>query len=194
MARHPDNPHGWFYNGLGRLVDGMLPGSQFDVNTGNYSNIGEGVIGAIGDSILPGLGTIGTKIWDRNHPANGGFMGGQGNYSGSFFDGGAGLSGNSGFGGFSLAGNNFSGSMPGGSPFGSGYGTPGNILAPATQVGPFGNTQTAPGNYGGGEGGQGGGNVGMGQTGMNSGGNKFGGARYGWGGGGVNSSGGPNYT
>ena len=26
MARHPDNPHGWFYNGMGRLVDGFLPG------------------------------------------------------------------------------------------------------------------------------------------------------------------------
>lgn len=57
-------------NFFGRVVDGVLPGNQYDRSTGQYSNIASGITGFVANRIAPGLGTIGTRLWEARNGRN----------------------------------------------------------------------------------------------------------------------------
>lgn len=61
------NPRGRVGNAVGWLVDKILPGNQYNRNTGSYSNIGSGIAGLVGDAIVPGAGTILQGKWENRN-------------------------------------------------------------------------------------------------------------------------------
>lgn len=63
-------------NFFGRAVDAFLPGSQYDPQTGQYSNMLSGLAGFIGNRIAPGLGTLGQRLWQNRGGWGGGYTGG----------------------------------------------------------------------------------------------------------------------
>lgn len=61
-------------NFWGRLVDGILPGSQYNRQTGQFSNIGSGIAGFVGNQFAPGLGTLFARGWERRGNPMGGLF------------------------------------------------------------------------------------------------------------------------
>ncbi len=57
-------------NFWGRVVDGVLPGHQYDRNTGQYSNIASGITGFVANQFAPGLGTLGARLWEKRQGNN----------------------------------------------------------------------------------------------------------------------------